>query len=93
MHGKNCQQKLLRQNLRLVKELQPTLSRTELGTLKDLTRRFNLAVSLSEIVRIDGHWYVTHSGLLQIATSRRCQGICSSLQPAQSDPTYKSLGI
>ena len=89
MHDKNSQQKLLRQNLRLVKQLQPTLARTELSALRDLTCRFNLSVSLGEIVRIDCHWYITHSGLLRIATDQRCQGICTSLQRTQSDLATK----
>ena len=35
---------------------------------------------------LENRWYVTHAGLLRIATRRRCQGICTALQESQSDP-------
>ncbi len=102
MNSKLRQRTLLRQNLRLVKQLRPTLTRTELTTLRDLTRSFSVSLSMGEITRIEGNWYVTHSGLLRIATRRRCHGIRTSLQPAQCDPVanrwvfratvYKSRG-
>jgi hypothetical protein len=39
-----------------------------------------------EILCIDGKWYVTHAGLLQIALRARCVGIQTVLQERQSDP-------
>lgn len=35
---------------------------------------------------IDNRWYVTHSGLLQLATRRRCHGIKTFLQSKFCDP-------
>jgi hypothetical protein len=77
---------LVRQNLRLVKQLYPDLARTELGRLRDLTRALRLSVSRGEILCIDGRWYVTHAGLLRIALRARCFGIRTVLQERQSDP-------
>ena len=85
MPHKIRQRNLVRQNSRLVKQIDPTLTRLELSTLSDLSRNFNLSVRRGEIVRVSGRWYITHSGLLAIATRRRCQGIRTSLQHAQSD--------
>jgi hypothetical protein len=77
---------LVRQNLRLVKQLYPMLSRIDLGRLRDLTRALRLSISQGEILCIDGRWYVTHAGLLQIALRGRCSGIRTVLQERQSDP-------
>jgi hypothetical protein len=77
---------LVRQNLRLVKQLYPTMSRPSLCALRDLTRSFRLSVSRCEISCIDDRWYITHAGLLQIALRRHCQGIRTVLQERQCDP-------
>jgi hypothetical protein len=77
---------LLRQNLRLVKQLYPTLAQRDLRSLRDLTRAHSLSVSQGEILCIDGKWYVTHAGLLRIALRARCFGIRTVLQERQSDP-------
>jgi len=77
--------KLVRQNLRLVKQLCPTLSSKKLQALCDLTRTFRLSFALGEILLVDGKWYVTHAGLLRLATRRHCQGIRTALQERQSN--------
>lgn len=77
---------LVRQNLRLVKKLYPDLAQRDLGRLRDLTRALRLSISQGEILCIDGRWYVTHAGLLQIALRARCSGIRTVLQVRQSDP-------
>ena len=77
---------LVRQNLRLVKQLYPALAQRDLGRLRELTRALRLSVSQGEILCIDRRWYVTHAGLLQIALRARCFGIRTVLQERQSDP-------
>jgi hypothetical protein len=77
---------LLRQNLRFAKQRYASVRRPDLKTLGDLTRTLGLSVMRGEILRIDGNWYVTHSGLLRIALRRRCLGIRTVLQERQSDP-------
>ena len=77
---------LVRQNLRLVKQLYPALVQRDLRRLCDLTRALRLSVSQGEILCIDGRWYVTHAGLLRIALRARCFGIRTVLQERQSDP-------
>jgi hypothetical protein len=78
--------KLLRQNLRFAKQRYSWVRQPDLTTLADLTRILRLSVLRSEIVSIDGNWYVTHSGLLRIALRRRCLGIRTVLQERQCDP-------
>jgi len=77
---------LVRQNLRVVKQLHPTLSKIELMSLSDLTRALHLSVRQGEISYINGKWYVTHAGLLRVALRHRCCGIRTVLQEPQSDP-------
>jgi hypothetical protein len=54
--------------------------------LKLLVQRDRFSVGLGEIIYLDNHWYVTHSGLLRLAFRRRCVGIRTSLEERQSDP-------
>ena len=78
---------LLRQNLRLVKQLYPGIPRRNLAVLRDLTRTYGISLSLGEIMSFDGKWHVTHAGLLRIAARRRCRGIHTMLQHRLCDPT------
>ena len=54
--------------------------------LRYLLVRYKFSVILGEITRIDNRWYVTHSGLLQLASRRKCRGIRTSVQERLSDP-------
>jgi len=76
---------LVRQNLRVVKQLHPGLQKTDLSALRELTMDLLLSVSRGELLFIDSKWYVTHSGLLRIALRQRCCGIHTILQERQSD--------
>lgn len=80
MCPKNETRNLVRQNLRIVKELYPGLSKEDFSRLRDLTRTLRLSVSKGELLYIEHGWYVTHGGLLQIALRRRCAGIHTVLQ-------------
>ena len=77
---------LVRQNLRIVKQLHPWLQRLDLSALRELTMDLRLSVCRGEVLFIDGKWYVTHAGLLRIALPQRCCGIRTVLQERQSDP-------
>jgi hypothetical protein len=77
--------KLVRQNLRLVKQLYPGLQEQDFQTLRSLTQTLHLSVLKGEFLLLEGKWYVTHAGLLQIALKRRCLGIRTALQEKVSD--------
>jgi hypothetical protein len=77
---------LVRHNLQLVKLLYPGLPKQDLTALRSLTQTLRLSLSKGEILFIDGKWYVTNAGLLQIAFRRRCLGIRTLLQERVSDP-------
>jgi hypothetical protein len=40
-----------------------------------LCQEFDFSVSSGDLILLDGKWYVTHVGLLRLATRRRCAGI------------------
>jgi hypothetical protein len=47
----------------------------QVSFLKTVTRELRLSVSLGELSLLEGKWYVTHSGLMQLARRNRCAGI------------------
>jgi hypothetical protein len=77
---------LVRQNLRLVKQVYPGLATAKLTALRELTQTLGLSLAGGEILCLDGRWYITHAGLLRIAARRRCLGIRTVLQERQCDP-------
>ncbi len=48
--------------------------------------RINFSVELGDVLWLDGHWYVTHSGLIRLARRRHCAGIHAEPVAAFSDP-------
>jgi hypothetical protein len=46
-----------------------------MAQLNALTRDFGFSVAAGELLIINGHWYVTHTGLLRLARHKRCRGI------------------
>src|ERR1700732_3244489 len=65
----------LRLNINLAKATWGPLSKTARSGLEELTARYALSVALGDIQYIDGRWYVTHAGLLRVASRDRCNGI------------------
>ncbi len=72
--------------MRVAMETWPDLEVLRLRDLRSLLARFKFSVTLGEITRIDNRWYVTHSGLLQLASRRKCRGIRTFLQERLCDP-------
>ncbi len=81
--------KLLRQNLRIVKQLYPSLPRQDLLSLRDLTQKSRLSIANGEILYLGRNWYVAHAGLLQIARRKRCAGIRTTLDENMSNPASR----
>ncbi len=74
-----------RSNARLARQLWGELSRIALRSLRELTARYSLSIASGDLQLLDGRWYVTHSGLLQLASRRGCHGIQTTLQEKVSD--------
>ena len=79
--------KLIRENLRAVKELYPHVTNSQLLTLRELSGTLGLSVRSGDLLMLDARWYVTHSGLLRIAQSRRCSSITTELAEGASNPS------
>ena len=74
-----------RSNLKLARQLWGEPSRIALRSLRELTVRYSLSVAAGDLQFLDGRWYVTHSGLLQLASRKGCCGIKTTLQERLSD--------
>src|SRR5467141_836786 len=74
-----------RSNANLARQLWGEPSRIALRTLRELTVRYSLSVAAGDLQFLDGRWYVTHSGLLQLASRKGCRGITTILQERVSD--------
>jgi len=88
--GQNLKAKsqLARKNLLHAKDLWPSqCSKLMLKALRELTTTFGFSIASGELRIIDGHWYVTHSGLLRLANRRLCKGIRVEPVLQFSDPT------
>jgi len=84
--GSRPKEKLIRENLRAVKELCPGVTDSQLGILRELSSGLCLSLKNGDLILLDGKWYVTHSGLLRVAQRRRCQGIMTELVESVSNP-------
>jgi hypothetical protein len=62
------------------------MSQAARDSLVQLVERFGISVSSGDLQFLDGHWYITHSGLLRISQRRHCAGIKSALVERYSDP-------
>jgi hypothetical protein len=78
--------KLIRQNLRAVKNLYPQVTDLQLLFLREVSRTQHLSITAGDMIILDGKWYVTHSGLLRVAQRKRCSGIKTELQVGVSNP-------
>jgi hypothetical protein len=68
-------QRLYIQNRRLARKTWPDLKPVLLSALQKYSVQFGLSIASSELILLSGNWYVTHAGLLAVATRRRCRGI------------------
>ncbi len=74
-----------RANANLARQLWGKPSGIALRTLRELTVKYSLSVAAGDLQFLEGRWYVTHSGLLQLASRKGCRGIKTILQERLSD--------
>jgi hypothetical protein len=74
---------LVRENIGIAKRLRGNAT---IPALREITRRFGFSLAVGDVTYLEGHWYVTHAGLLRLASRRRCEGIRTALQQPLSDP-------
>ncbi len=87
---------MVRQNVRLAKRSAAgQLLATALCGLRNLTVNFGFSIALGDLRYLDGGWYVTHAGLLRLASHNRCSGIrvqpvCEFCDPAANRWVFKA---
>jgi hypothetical protein len=74
-------------NMRLARSTWGPLSRTTRQGLAELLKRYAFSVVLGDIQYLDRRWYVTHAGLLRLASRYRCNGIRVSPVRGLCEPT------
>jgi hypothetical protein len=77
---------MMRANRRIAKTIWGKFSSTTLRNLNDLTTIHGLSIAAGDLQLLNGHWYVTHGGLLRISRRRRCFGIRTIVEKRLSDP-------
>jgi hypothetical protein len=81
----NGNKSLCSANFRLAKSKWGNLNRSTLGQLKRLSSELRFSVAFGDLLLLDANWYVTHTGLIRLATRRRCCGIQVQPVPEFSD--------
>jgi hypothetical protein len=72
-------------NIRFAKSKWTELTHTAVEELAKLSTEFKLSVVSGDLLLLDGRWYVTHTGLIRLATRRRCSVIHVQPIPDFSD--------
>lgn len=75
-----------RRNLQFARGHWRNLSTEQAQSLRALTRDFGLSLPLGDLLLLDGHWYVTHAGLLRLARRQGCRGIQTRPLPEFCNP-------
>jgi hypothetical protein len=65
----------LRANMSLARSTSGPLSKFARQGLLELLEKYRFSVVLGDIQCLDRRWYVTHSGLLRLASRHQCKGI------------------
>ena len=65
----------LRGQIRSARKRYGSLGKSTLRSLATLLTEHTLSLARGDVVLLDGHWYITHQGLLSLARRKRCAGI------------------
>jgi len=67
---------LVRENSSISKGKWPNkMNRQEVQRLRGLTQQYKFSVAADDLLLLENGWYVTHTGLIRLATRRHCSGI------------------
>src|SRR5580704_9913874 len=68
--------KVVRKNIRAARRIWGSLlTKQSTVELKRLSNAYEFSLEAGDLQVLDGGWYVTHTGLLRLARSRKCRGI------------------
>jgi hypothetical protein len=78
---------LLRENARFARKNWPSqVSPAHIYALNSLTDRYKFSISSGDLILLENHWYVTHTGLIRLARRSRCAGIHAEAAQLLSEP-------
>ncbi len=75
-------------NLKIARGIWGNLSKLSVEHLRDLSKKYSVSIASGDLLYLEGHWYVTHSGLLGIARRKYCCGIRVEAVIKFCDPTH-----
>jgi hypothetical protein len=79
--------KITKDNLQIAGKRWPgILNGHQRSILKCLSQNYGFCIAHSDLLLLDGAWYVTHAGLLRLAERRRCFAVRTSLEKSVCDP-------
>ena len=78
---------LLQENSTLARKKWPSqMGPVFLQALRSLTERHKFSISSGDLILLENHWYVTHTGLIRLARRSRCVGIHAEAAHLLSNP-------
>jgi hypothetical protein len=78
---------IFRSNLRHARIIWGELRTSAMRSLRDLSYAHALSVTAGDIQLLEGRWYVTHAGLLTIASRSGCSAITTAIDHSASEPS------
>jgi hypothetical protein len=78
---------IFRSNLKHARIIWGELRTSAMRSLRDLSYAHALSVTAGDIQLLEGRWYVTHSGLLTVASRSGCSAITTAIDHSASEPS------
>jgi hypothetical protein len=86
-HSRRSRNNIFRSNLRHARTIWGELHATATRSLRDLSHAHALSVTAGDVQLLNGRWYVTHAGLLRIASRSGCSAISTAIDHYASEPS------
>jgi hypothetical protein len=83
--GRLSLENIFRSNLRHARRVWGELCTSSMRSLRDLSYVHGLSVAAGDLQLLEGKWYVTHAGLLTLATRSGCSAITTVIDHRASD--------
>jgi hypothetical protein len=78
---------LVASNRKLAKQIWgDVLDPLQVRSLSEISRSFGFSIAMRDILLLEGGWYVTHAGLIRLATRHYCAGIAVEAVREFCDP-------
>jgi len=75
-NASTCARRLISVNCKFATQIWGNeVGQIQLRSLREMTERFRLSLCAGDLRLLQGSWYVTHAGLLRVASKHHCAGI------------------